>query len=109
LVVLIVILVTVASVDDGTIAPEVLRQLTVEHQPHLKIVLGDSKYRIRLTFREQPPGFNSRIACGTCGLIRTAYCSFARGRIRARGSISLLRRTLRSDDTDARNAPRHRG
>jgi len=42
---LIVVLVTVASADDGTIAPEVLKQLTAEHQSRLKIILGDSKYR----------------------------------------------------------------
>jgi putative transposase len=35
----------VASADDGTIAPEVLKQLTAEHQSRLKNIWADSKYR----------------------------------------------------------------
>jgi putative transposase len=42
---LLVVLVTVASADDGTIAPEVLRQLTVEHRSRLRNIWADSKYR----------------------------------------------------------------
>jgi putative transposase len=42
---LLVVLVTVASADDGTIAPEVLKQLTAEHQSRLKTIWADSKYR----------------------------------------------------------------
>lgn len=42
---LLVVLVTVASADDGTIAPEVLGLLTAEHQTRLKSIWADSKYR----------------------------------------------------------------
>jgi putative transposase len=42
---LIVVVVSVASADDGTFAPEVLRQLTAEHQTRLKNIWADGKYR----------------------------------------------------------------
>jgi putative transposase len=42
---LLVVLVTVASADDGTIAPEVLGRLTTEHRSRLKNVWADGKYR----------------------------------------------------------------
>jgi putative transposase len=41
---LLVVLVTVASADDGTIAPVVLGRLTVEHQTRLKKIWADGKY-----------------------------------------------------------------
>ena len=41
---LVVVLVTVASADDGTIAPEVLDKLTSEHQTRLKKIWADGKY-----------------------------------------------------------------
>src|ERR1700738_4524186 len=41
---LVVVLVTVASADDGTIAPEVLRRLTAEHQTRLQKIWADGKY-----------------------------------------------------------------
>jgi len=42
---LLVVLVTAASADDGTVAPRVLRRLTPEHQSRLEVVRGDGKYR----------------------------------------------------------------
>lgn len=42
---LLVVLVTVASADDGTIAPKVLEQLTAEHQTRLRSIWADGKYR----------------------------------------------------------------
>ncbi len=42
---LLVVLVTVASADDGTIAPEVLGRLTTEHRSRLKNLWADGKYR----------------------------------------------------------------
>jgi len=42
---LLVVLVTVASADDGTIAPEVLGRLTAEHRSRLRSIWGDGKYR----------------------------------------------------------------
>ena len=42
---LIVIVVSVASADDGTFAPELLGQLTAEHQSRLKSIWADGKYR----------------------------------------------------------------
>src|SRR5512132_3270746 len=42
---LVVAVVSVASADDGTFAPEVLGRLTAEHQSRLKGVWADSKYR----------------------------------------------------------------
>lgn len=44
---LIVVLVTVASADDGTTAPEVLRCLSAEHQARLERVWADGKYNNR--------------------------------------------------------------
>ena len=42
---LIVIVVSVASADDGTFAPELLGRLTTEHQSRLKSIWADGKYR----------------------------------------------------------------
>jgi putative transposase len=44
---LIVVVVTVASADDGTIAPEVLKELTPEHLTRLKLFWADGKYNNR--------------------------------------------------------------
>jgi putative transposase len=41
---LLVVVVTVASADDGTIAPEVLGRLTKEHRTRLELLWADSKY-----------------------------------------------------------------
>jgi putative transposase len=41
---LIVVLVTIASADDGTIAPEVLRKLSAEHRTRLGLLWADTKY-----------------------------------------------------------------
>ena len=42
---LLVVVVSVASADDGTFAPEVLVKLTTEHRTRLKNVWADGKYR----------------------------------------------------------------
>jgi putative transposase len=42
---LVVVLVTAASADDGTTAPEVLSRLQAEHTSRLELVWADSKYR----------------------------------------------------------------
>ena len=42
---LIVCAVTIASADDGTIAPEVLRKMTDEHRSRLEPLWADTKYR----------------------------------------------------------------
>jgi putative transposase len=42
-----VVLVSVASADDGTIAPEVLGRMTAEHQTRLKKIWADGKYNNR--------------------------------------------------------------
>jgi len=42
---LLVVVVSVASADDGTFAPKVLGRLTAEHRSRLKNVWGDGKYR----------------------------------------------------------------
>jgi putative transposase len=44
---LIMVVVSVASADDGTFAPEVLGRLTAEHQVRLKNIWADGKYRNR--------------------------------------------------------------
>jgi putative transposase len=44
---LLVVLVTAASADDGTVAPDVLGRLTAEHQSRLKSIWADGKYRNR--------------------------------------------------------------
>jgi putative transposase len=42
---LLVVVVTVASADDGTIAPKVLGRLTAEHRSRLELLWADGKYR----------------------------------------------------------------
>jgi putative transposase len=42
---LLVVVVSVASADDGTFAPKVLGRLTAEHQTRLKNIWADGKYR----------------------------------------------------------------
>ncbi len=42
---LLVVVVSAACADDGTYAPEVLRNLTAEHLTRLKVVWADGKYR----------------------------------------------------------------
>src|SRR5215211_7194289 len=44
---LLVVVVSAASADDGTFAPEVLGRLTAEHGARLKLVWADGKYRNR--------------------------------------------------------------
>jgi putative transposase len=41
---LLVVVVSVASADDGTFAPEVLARLTAEHRTRLELIWADSKY-----------------------------------------------------------------
>jgi len=41
---LLVVVVSAASADDGTFAPEVLRRLTAEHRTRLELVWADGKY-----------------------------------------------------------------
>src|SRR5512142_1101869 len=41
---LLVVVVTAASADDGTIAPEVLGRLTAEHRSRLELLWGDGQY-----------------------------------------------------------------
>jgi putative transposase len=40
-------MVTAASADDGTVAPEVLSRLTAEHRSRLELIWGDGKYNNR--------------------------------------------------------------
>lgn len=42
---LLVVIVSAASADDGTFAPQVLSQLTAEPRTRLEVVYGDNKYR----------------------------------------------------------------
>ncbi len=42
---LLVVVVTSAAFDDGTIAPQILRRLSADHLKRLEVVRGDSKYR----------------------------------------------------------------
>src|SRR4051812_47531862 len=42
---LLVVVVSAASADDGTFAPEVRRRLTVEHRSRLELIWADGKYR----------------------------------------------------------------
>ena len=41
---LVAVVVTAASADDGTFAPEVLARLTPEHTSRLEVLWGDNKY-----------------------------------------------------------------
>jgi putative transposase len=67
---LLVVVVSAASADDGTFAPEVLRRLTAEHTSRLELLWADTKYhnhhlngwlaqseaRYRLEVVSRPPG-----------------------------------------------------
>jgi putative transposase len=67
---LLVVVVTAASADDGTVAPEVLGRLTPEHRPRLEVLWADGKYhnhhldawmegakvRYRIEVVKRPPG-----------------------------------------------------
>ena len=44
---LLVVVVSAASADDGTFAPEVLRRLTAEHRARLELIWADGKYHNR--------------------------------------------------------------
>lgn len=44
---LLVVMVSAASADDGTFAPEVLGQLTAEHRSRLEVIWADGKYNNR--------------------------------------------------------------
>ena len=44
---LLVVVVSAASADDGTFAPEVLSRLTAEHRTRLELIWADGKYRNR--------------------------------------------------------------
>src|SRR3954452_19186579 len=44
---LLVVVVSAASADDGTFAPEVLGRLTAEHRARLELIWADGKYRNR--------------------------------------------------------------
>ena len=50
-----VVLVTVASADDGTTAPQVLAKLTTETLSRLEVIWGDGKYRNNHLDRLHPP------------------------------------------------------
>lgn len=67
---LLAVVVSAASADDGTYAPEVLKRLTPEHRSRLELIWGDGKYRnnhldgwlaesqagYRIEVVERPPG-----------------------------------------------------
>jgi putative transposase len=44
---LLIVVVSAASADDGTYSPEVLRQLTLEHRSRLELIWADGKYNNR--------------------------------------------------------------
>ena len=59
---LLVVVVTSAASDDGTIAPQVLRRLSADHLRRLEVVRGDSKYRNKALDRYLArPGVGYRI------------------------------------------------
>ncbi len=60
---LIAVWVSAASADDGTIAPEVLRQLTAEHLTRLEVFWADGKYHnhhLNAWLKETKAGSGSR-------------------------------------------------
>jgi putative transposase len=61
---LLVVVVTVASADDGTTAPEVLARLTAEHTNRLEVIWGDNKYHNRSLegwMVEHPGGYRMEV------------------------------------------------
>ncbi|QDV36187.1 Transposase DDE domain protein [Tautonia plasticadhaerens] len=61
---LLVVVVSAASADDGTYAPEVLGELTAEHRSRLELVWADSKYhnhRLESWLAEEEVGYRIEV------------------------------------------------
>jgi putative transposase len=73
---LIVVLVTIASADDGTIAPEVLRKLTDEHLTRLELLWADGKYHnhsLNAWLKEEGVGYRIEVVSrppGSAGYVK---------------------------------------
>jgi transposase len=73
---LIVVLVTIASAEDGTIAPEVLRKLTAEHLTRLELLWADGKYHnhaLSAWLKEEKVGYRIEVVSrppGSVGYVK---------------------------------------
>ena len=128
---LIVVLVTVASADDGTIAPEVLRQLTAEHLSRLELLWADGKYhnhalnawlkkrevRSRIQVVSRPPGSKGYVKLPRRWVVERTFAWLGRSRRQSRDSeryshsseamikISSIHRMLRLLNPDNSKKP----
>jgi putative transposase len=128
---LLVVMVTVASADDGTIAPEVLARLTAEHCSRLEVLWADSKYhnhhlnawmkqtktRYRIEVVSRPPGSKGFVKLPRRWVVERTFAWLGRYRRNSRDyeryadsseamiRISSIHRMLRLLNPDLSKAP----
>jgi putative transposase len=128
---LLVVMVTVASADDGTIAPEVLARLTAEHCSRLELLWADSKYhnhhlnawmkqtktRYRIEVVSRPPGSKGFVKLPRRWVVERTFAWLGRYRRNSRDyeryadsseamiRISSIHRMLRLLNPDLSKAP----
>jgi putative transposase len=128
---LLVVMVTVASADDGTIAPEVLARLTAEHCSRLELLWADSKYhnhhlnawmkqtktRYRIEVVSRPPGSKGFVKLPRRWVVERTFAWLGRYRRNSRDyeryadsseamiKISSIHRMLRLLNPDLSKAP----
>ena len=130
---LLVVVVSAASADDGTYAPEVLGELTAEHRSRLELVWADSKYHnhrleswlaeeevgYRIEVVSRPPGSKGFVKLPRRWVVERTFAWLGRYRRHSRDyewypessesmiRISSIHRMLRllSPDRNSRQAP----
>ena len=128
---LLVVMVTVASADEGTIAPEVLARLTAEHCSRLELLWADSKYhnhhlnawmkqmktRYRIEVVSRPPGSKGFVKLPRRWVVERTFAWLGRYRRNSRDyeryadsseamiRISSIHRMLRLLNPDLSKAP----
>ena len=101
---LLVVVVTVASADDGTTAPEVLGRLRAEHRSRLEVLWADSKYhnhRLKGWLVETRAGYRIEVVSRPPG--SEGYVKLPRRWIveRTFAWLGRYRRTSRDDERSA--------
>jgi putative transposase len=128
---LLVVVVSVASADDGTFAPEVLGRLTPEHRTRLEVLWADSKYhnhhldgwlvRTRAGYRvevvRRPPGSKGYVKLPKRWMVERTFAWLGRYRRNSRDyerstgageamiQVSSIHRMLRLLDPDQSKRP----
>jgi putative transposase len=127
---LLVVVVTAASADDGTVAPEVLGRLTPEHRTRLEVLWADGKYhhhldawmegakvRYRIEVVKRPPGSEGFVKWPRRWVVERTFAWLVRYRRNSRDyerfaesseamiKISSIHRMLRLLKPDQSKAP----